>query len=93
MKWTKVVNSAVNNGWVVNEEEAYEKLQLWIDEVGAEKALDDVARAIGNGQLAEALAYIFRMNDFEEGTSFKFVQPTKEMIDDAESQALNNLKK
>lgn len=56
-------------GWVVNEEDAQDKLDLWIQAVGTEKALDDLRYAMGNFELANNLAYIFRVNDFREGCS------------------------
>lgn len=56
-------------GWVVNSEDAWDKLMLWEETVGAEQALRDVAKAMGDEELSECLAYIFRMNDFKEGCS------------------------
>lgn len=56
-------------GWVVNSEDAWNKLMLWEETVGAEQALRDVAKAMGDEELSECLAYIFRMNDFKEGCS------------------------
>ncbi len=56
-------------GWVVNSEDAWNKLMLWEETVGAEQALRDVAKAIGDEELSECLAYIFRMNDFKQGCS------------------------
>lgn len=61
--------SGESYGWVVNSEDAFDKLQLWIDTVGAEAALDDLARAMGPDELSDNLAFIFRNNDFKEGCS------------------------
>lgn len=58
-----------SGGWVVKPEDAFDKLQLWINEVGAEKALADITGAMGTDELSSNLAYIFRMNDFKEGDS------------------------
>lgn len=56
-------------GWVVESDEAWDKWELWKQQVGGEEAGDDLARALGNNELADNLAYIFRMNDFQEGDS------------------------
>lgn len=56
-------------GWVVKPEDAWDKLQLWIDAVGAEQALDDITKAMGTDELSSCLAFIFRNNDFREGLS------------------------
>ena len=65
----KSIKSGESYGWVVNPEDAQEKLQLWIDTVGAEAALDDIAKAMGTDELSSCLAFIFRNNDFREGCS------------------------
>lgn len=56
-------------GWVVNPEDAFDKLSLWVEAVGAESALDDLAHAMGPDELSDNLAFIFRNNDFKEGCS------------------------
>lgn len=56
-------------GWVVDPEDAWNKLMLWEETVGAEQALRDVAKAMGDEELSECLAYIFRMHGFKEGCS------------------------
>ena len=56
-------------GWVVNPEDAWDKLELWKETVGAEQALDDLAKAMGTDELSSCLAFIFRNNDFKEGCS------------------------
>lgn len=56
-------------GWVVNSEDAWDKLMLWEETVGAEQALRDLAKSMGDEELSDNLAYIFRMNDFKEGCS------------------------
>ena len=66
---SKKVKSGESYGWVVNPEDAWDKLQLWIDTVGAEAALDDIAKAMGTEELSSCLAFIFRNNDFKEGCS------------------------
>lgn len=69
MKYIKLIKAKDNYGWEISSSEAQDKLQLWIDVVGAEQAVWDLARAMGNDELASNLAYIFRMNDFREGMS------------------------
>lgn len=75
-------------GWVVNSEDAWDKLTLWEETVGAEQALRDVAKAMGDEELSECLAYIFRMNDFKEGCS-----DTDDEDSDVESAKKENIKK
>lgn len=61
--------SGESYGWVVNPEDAWDKLELWKETVGAEAALDDLAKAMGTDELSSCLAFIFRNNDFKEGCS------------------------
>lgn len=74
-EFKKSISSKLNKkagesyGWYVDSSEAWDKLQLWIDTVGAEAALDDIAHAMGADELSECLAFIFRNNDFREGCS------------------------
>ena len=63
------IKSGESYGWVVNPEDAWDKLQLWVDTVGAEAALDDITKAMGTEELSSCLAFIFRNNDFKEGCS------------------------
>ena len=79
-----------SDGWVVNEEDAQDKLDLWIQAVGTEKALDDLRYAMGNFELANNLAYIFRVNDFREGCS-DYEEENEDT--DIESKKKVNLKK
>ena len=65
----KPVKAGESYGWYVDPNEAWDKLQLWVDAVGAEQALDDIAKAMGADELSECLAFIFRNNDFREGLS------------------------
>lgn len=68
-KSSKKIKSGESYGWYVDSSDAWDKLQLWIDTVGAEAALDDIAHAMGTDELSECLAFIFRNNDFKEGCS------------------------
>lgn len=65
----KPVKAGESYGWYVDPSEAWDKLQLWVDAVGAEQALDDIAKAMGTDELSECLAFIFRNNDFRESLS------------------------
>lgn len=66
---SKKVKSGESYGWVVNTEDAWDKLWLFVDAVGEKEALEALARAMGNDELSDNLAYIFRMYDFKEGCS------------------------
>ena len=74
-EFKKSISSKLNKkagesyGWVVNPEDAWNKLELWKETVGAEAALDDLAKAMGTDELSSCLAFIFRNNDFKEGCS------------------------
>ena len=54
-----------NYGWEISSDDAYDALMEYVDEVGAEKALDDLVLAMSHDELAANLEYIFRMNEFE----------------------------
>lgn len=56
-------------GWVVEPDDAWEKLWLFAEAFGEKETLDALARAMGDDELSDNLAYIFRMYDFREGCS------------------------
>lgn len=66
---SKKLKSGESYGWFVAPWEAQDKLDLWIETVGVEQALNDLRYAMGNDELSSNLAYIFRMHDFREGQS------------------------
>ena len=68
-KSSKKIKSGESYGWIVNPEDAWDKLWLFVDAVGEKEALEALARAMGNSDLSDNLAYIFRMYDFKEGCS------------------------
>ena len=68
-KSSKNIKSGESYGWFVAPWEAQDKLDLWIETVGVDQALNDLRYAMGNDELSSNLAYIFRMNDFREGQS------------------------
>ena len=53
-------------GWVVENDQAWDALDMFTEVYGAEYTLDALARAMGTEELANNLAYIFRMHDFRE---------------------------
>lgn len=77
-------------GWVVNSDDAWDKLWLFVDYYGEKETLDALARAMGNDELSENLAYIFRMYDFREGCS-DYEEEEEET--EVESKKKVNLKK
>ena len=60
------INEAENGGWVVETDEAEEAYEFACDRMGKETVDSAIVRSLGANQLAECLAYIFRMYDFEE---------------------------
>lgn len=60
------ITAANNYGWVVESWEAQEAYDFACDYFGKEDLDDQIIRAISNEELAECLAFIFRMNDFRE---------------------------
>ena len=58
---------AVNGGWEVDERDVWDAYELASEYWGGEDAINkDIVRTLSDSELAEALAYIFRMNDFRE---------------------------
>ena len=66
IKSRRFLKSAESYGWVVESSDASRALEMWIEAVGEEQAYKDVVDTLGSDELAEAMAYIFRMNDFRE---------------------------
>lgn len=62
----RVVKSAVDGGWEVKTDEAWEAYDFACEYMGKEAIDDAIVRAMGDEQLAECLAYVFRMHDFRE---------------------------
>lgn len=58
---------AVNGGWEVDESDVWDAYELASEYWGGDDAINkDIVRTLSDSELAEALAYIFRMNDFRE---------------------------
>ena len=62
----RVVTEAENGGWVVDSSEAQEAYDMAVEYMGKETIDDAIIRCLTSDQLAECLAYIFRMYDFRE---------------------------
>lgn len=67
----QTINEAVNGGWEVETSEAQEAYNLAVNILGKETIDDAIIRAMGDTQLAEILAYVFRMYDFTEWEEYK----------------------
>lgn len=67
IKYTKKpVTAAESYGWVVESWEAQEAYDMACEYFGKENLDDQIVTSLGNDELAECLAFIFRMNDFRE---------------------------
>lgn len=64
------LKEAENNGWVVEDDDAWEAYEFACDRMGKETVDNAIIRALSYKQLAECLAYIFRMYDFEEWNEY-----------------------
>lgn len=62
----RVVTEAEDYGWVVDSSEAQEAYDMAVEYMGKETIDDAIIRCLTSDQLAECLAYIFRMYDFRE---------------------------
>ena len=62
----RIVAEAENGGWVVDSSEAQEAYDMAVEYMGKETINDAIIRCLTSDQLAECLAYIFRMYDFRE---------------------------
>ena len=60
------LNEAENGGWVVDSSEAQEAYNLAVEYMGEETINAAIVRTLSDNELAESLAYIFRMYDFTE---------------------------
>ena len=62
----KVVNEAENGGWIVDSNEVQDAYDMAVKHMGKETIDAAVVRCLGDEQLAQCLAYVFRMYDFRE---------------------------
>ena len=62
----KAVNEAVDYGWEVTSEDANRAYEFACDRMGKETVDDAIVQSLSSDELAESLAYIFRMYDFTD---------------------------
>lgn len=66
IKSNKSVMAGESYGWVVDANEAQEAYDFACEYFGKEELDADIVSCLSSDELADNLAYIFRMNDFEE---------------------------
>ena len=62
----RALKEAENGGWVVENNEVNEAMEMAIQHFGEEYVNEAIVRTLTTDQIAESLAYLFRMWDFEE---------------------------
>ena len=65
------LSEAESYGWVVETDEAQEAYDFACDRLGKEVVDGAIVRSLGDRQLSECLAYVFRMYDFDEWHSYR----------------------
>lgn len=65
------LNCGESYGWVVDSSEAQEAYEFACEYFGKENLDDQIVYSLGNDALSDCLAYIFRMNDFDEWEAYK----------------------
>lgn len=65
------LNCGESYGWVVDPSEAQEAYEFACEYFGKENLDDQIVYSLGNDDLSDCLAYIFRMNDFREWEAYK----------------------
>lgn len=71
MAQTKKMNEAESYGWVVEDNDAHDAYDFACEYFGKETLDDQIVTALDSRELAECLAFIFRMNDFREWENYK----------------------
>lgn len=72
IKYTKKpVTAAESYGWVVESWDAQEAYEFACEYFGKENLDDQIVTSMSSDELAESLAFIFRMNDFREWDEYK----------------------
>lgn len=74
----RILKEAVNGGWEVKDDEAFEAYDFACDAMGKETVNDAIVRCLGKEQLASCLAYVFRQYDFRDWEN------RNEVVDDEE---------
>lgn len=76
----EAIQEAIDYGWEVDTDEAMEAYDMAVDALGKEYVDEAIIRCIGYEKLADCLAYIFRMNDFQEWNEYKKNKQTEENL-------------
>ncbi len=91
---SRQIKSAVDGGWEVDSSDANKALDMWIEYVGEENALEDIAKAMGNDTLNENIEWVARQWGFGEDledieSAWDKYEYAKEVM--GVSELLNNL--
>ena len=60
------IRAAEDGGWVVESWEAWDAYEFACEYMGKESVDEQIIESLGTDELAACLAFIFRMNDFDE---------------------------
>ena len=63
---SRQIKSAVDGGWEVDSSDVPKALDMWVEYVGEENALEDIAKAMGNDTLNENIEWIAQQWGFGE---------------------------
>ena len=63
---SRKITSANNYGWIVDSSDAMKAYDMWVDYVGKESAVEDLARALSSDDLEENLEWICQQRGFAE---------------------------
>lgn len=66
IKSSKKITSANNYGWEVDSSDAHKALGMWIEQVGEDSALEDVAKALSTDDLDENIEWVAQQWGFGE---------------------------
>ena len=90
---SRKITSANNYGWVVDSSEAMDALDLFVEYVGEDTALEGLARALGDNELKENLEWICRqwgfLEEIEDLDTWEQYETAKEYM--GVSELLTNL--
>ena len=74
MRRRNYLRSANSYGWEVDESEVDKALDLYVEIMGKERAFEDIVETMSSTELAESLAYLFRMNEIYEWDERRNIQ-------------------
>ena len=66
----RIINEATDYGWEVPDGRAREAYDFACERMGKEYVDNSIIDALSSEQLASCLAFIFRMNDFQEWDNY-----------------------